>query len=269
MPESETLSSLADDLALIKEAAAEGGRIAMRHFRRNPDVWQKANDSPVTEADLAVDRFLSHELLAARPDYGWLSEETEDDPARFARRRCFVVDPIDGTRAFIDGRTTWCVSIAIVEDGASLAGTLDCPALGEIYHAIAGEGAYRDGRRLTGPGDDGTISIAGPAYLLHELPDRFAAANRKPKHIPSLAYRIAMVADGRLDATFVKADAHDWDIAAAGLLLSETGGRLLDAAGEDIRVGRSSSRHGPMLASRRDLAADLLPVLQRSAHKRS
>ena len=93
----------------------------------------KGGTSPVSEADYAVDRYLRETLTAARPAYGWLSEETADSAGRLAASRTFVVDPIDGTRAFLDGRSTWCVSIAVVEDGHPLAGVLDCPATGEIF----------------------------------------------------------------------------------------------------------------------------------------
>lgn len=267
MPAIELLPSLKDDLALIKGAGAEAGRIAMRHFKRDPQVWTKENDSPVSEADFAVDRFLRETLLAERPGYGWLSEETEEDPDRFSRRRSFVVDPIDGTRAFLKGDTTWCVSIAIVEDGVSQVGILDCPALEELFEAVRGEGAQRNGVAISAKGQNEVPSIAGPANMLRELPEKLSIANRKSKHIPSLAYRIAMVADGRLDATFVKPNAHDWDIAAACLLLTETGGRLVGPQGDDIAVGRSSSQHGPMLASQPHLLDDLLPLLQ-AAHDR-
>src|SRR5690606_33805884 len=105
----------------------------MRHFGRKPETWLKDGVSPVTEADIAVDTFLRETLLTARPDYGWLSEETADNLERLSAQRTFVVDPIDGTRAFIDGRSTWCVSIAVVEAGTPLVGVLDCPAIGEIY----------------------------------------------------------------------------------------------------------------------------------------
>ena len=138
----------ADDLALISEAAREAGRIALGFFKQSPEVWMKGGTSPVSEADYAVDRFLRETLTAARPDYGWLSEETADSAGRLAASRTFVVDPIDGTRAFLDGRSTWCVSIAVVEDGHPLAGVLDCPATGEIFSASAGKGACKDGRRL-------------------------------------------------------------------------------------------------------------------------
>nr|WP_256478381.1 3'(2'),5'-bisphosphate nucleotidase CysQ [Notoacmeibacter sp. MSK16QG-6] len=263
------MPALADDLALIREAAAEGGRIALAHFGSDPDVWSKENDSPVSEADLEVDHFLRTTLLAARPDYGWLSEETEDDPARLSKRRCFVVDPIDGTRAFLAGKTTWCVSIAIVEGGVPLTGVLDCPALDEMFEATAGQGAFRNGTRLRDRRDTDKLSIAGPANLVRGLPPHLAEANGFQGHIPSLAYRIAMVADGRLDATFIKPNAHDWDIAAAMLLLTETDGRLLQPDGDDVRVGQPAPKHGPLLASQAHLIGDLLPVLQAVAHKRS
>ncbi|WP_245412234.1 3'(2'),5'-bisphosphate nucleotidase CysQ [Notoacmeibacter ruber] len=258
-----------DDLRLIREAAATAGRIALKHFGRDPDVWHKENDSPVSEADFAVDEFLKTELLAARPDYGWLSEETEADPARFSRRRCFVVDPIDGTRAFLAGKKTWCVSIAIVEEGVPLVGVLDCPAIGEIFEATRGDGAYCNGSALKRQERQPPFSIAGPASMLREMPGSLLQTNRAQKHIPSLAYRIAMVADGRLDATFIKTNSHDWDIAAALLMLKETGGQVLTPDGSEATIGRSASSHGPLLACQNHLIEQLLPVLKAVANKRS
>ena len=128
---------LTTDLALVRDAAREAGEIAMRYFRKDPDVWMKEGVSPVSAADIAVDDFLRDTLGRARPDYGWLSEETADSHERLSARRTFVVDPIDGTRAFIAGQRTWCVSIAVVENGAPLVGVLDCPAKDEIYEATA------------------------------------------------------------------------------------------------------------------------------------
>src|SRR5690606_33459700 len=110
----------------------------MGYFGRNPEVWMKGGVSPVSEADYAADRFLKETLRAQRPDYGWLSEETVDTPERLSARRTFVVDPIDGTRAFLERQDVWCISIAVVEDGRPLAGVLDCPARSEVYVAGAG-----------------------------------------------------------------------------------------------------------------------------------
>ena len=146
-----------DDAALIVEAAREAGQIAMRFFRKSPEVWMKGGTSPVSEADYAVDDFLRRTLLAKRPDYGWLSEETIDNPDRLGARRLYVVDPIDGTRGFLAGDTRWCVSIAVVERGRPIAGVLDCPARAETYSATPGSGAYKNGRARLESAADGQV----------------------------------------------------------------------------------------------------------------
>ena len=129
MPAPDTVISAGEDLALLRDAAREAGIIAMRYFGNNPQVWMKGGTSPVSEADHAADAYLRDTLLSARPDYGWLSEETADNPVRLSARRTFVVDPIDGTRGFLEGLRSWCVSVAVVEDGRTLAGVLECPAM--------------------------------------------------------------------------------------------------------------------------------------------
>ena len=121
-------ADLAADLTLLVDAAREAGQIALRFFKQSPEVWLKGGTSPVSEADYAADSFLNEALIAARPDYGWLSEEAADNAARLSARRTFVVDPIDGTRGFLEGRREWCVSIAVVENGRPIAGVLECPA---------------------------------------------------------------------------------------------------------------------------------------------
>lgn len=257
-------AELADDLELITNAAAEAGALALRYFKKDPDVWLKDGHSPVSEADLAVDNYLRSALLDARPDYGWLSEETVDDRSRLACKRVFVVDPIDGTRAYLEGRDIWCVSIAIVEDGRTVCGVLDCPALDERFTALAGEGAYRDGTRLavSEAGETGrSLRIGGPKPFLRQLDPAIAARNRSTPYIPSLAYRIAMVADRRLDATFIRPSCNDWDIAASVLLLQEAGGALLDPAGATPRLAEADPCHGALLATTKWLGPDLLPVL--------
>lgn len=263
MPASDgKLLELDADLALLRDAAGEAGRIAMRYFRRDPEVWMKVGDSPVTEADLAVDRFLRDTLTAARPDHGWLSEETADDLSRLHARRTFVVDPIDGTRAFVDGRDTWCVSVAIVENGRPVAGVLDCPALGEVYEATAGGGARMNGRPMAVSALRDDPVIGGPAWMTRALPWDVRQRMRKLAHVPSLAYRLAMVADGRLDGTFIRPDSHDWDIAAAELMLREAGGALVGQDGATPPMATRNPRHGSMAAGSPHLVGQLLAALR-------
>ncbi|MBO6718213.1 MAG: 3'(2'),5'-bisphosphate nucleotidase CysQ [Rhizobiaceae bacterium] len=242
------LAEPASDLELIAAAAAEAGRIAMRYFGNAPEVWMKPGESPVTEADFAVDTFLRETLTSARPGYGWLSEETVDSAERLSARRTFVVDPIDGTRAFVEGRNVWCVSVAVVETGRPLAGVLDCPALGEVYLAAAGGGATRNGEAIAVRSPTDGVMVAGPRPLTDALRNHYPGLQRRHPYIPSLAYRIAMLADGRVDGTFVKPDSHDWDLAAADLILAESGGRVLDPRGHELVYAGIDPVHGVLAA---------------------
>jgi len=255
--------SLADDLALLREAAAEAGRIAMRYFGKSPEVWLKGGTSPVSEADIAVDRFLRETLLGARPDHGWLSEETADDLARLDARRTFVVDPIDGTRAFIDGRSTWCVSVAIVEAGRPLAGVLDCPAKGEVYSAALGNGASKNGVALAVRALGEAIDLGGPKSFVQDLPQHLRDRVRPAQYVPSLAYRIALVADGSLHGTFIKPNANDWDLAAADLILGEAGGAIVNGAGARPLYAGSDPRHGALAAGSGPLLDEMAATIAR------
>ncbi|OHV87835.1 3'(2'),5'-bisphosphate nucleotidase CysQ [Mesorhizobium sp. ORS 3428] len=250
-----------EDLALLRDAAREAGTIAMRYFGHNPQVWMKGGTSPVSEADHAVDAYLRETLLKARPDYGWLSEETADDHARLSARRTFVVDPIDGTRGFLDGLHSWCVSVAVVEDGRSLAGVLACPAKQETYWALPGEGAFLNGRRLQVRALADTVDIGGPKPLVDRIPESWQGRLRRIAYIPSLAYRLAMIANGKIDATFVKPNAHDWDIAAADLILAEAGGTLLDRTGKRPLYAGEVTNHGALAAGSGELLGVLAGVI--------
>ena len=257
-------SEAREDLALLRDAAREAGVIAMRYFGNNPQVWMKGGTSPVSEADHAADAYLRETLLSARPHYGWLSEETADNHARLSARRTFVVDPIDGTRGFLDGLHSWCVSVAVVENGRSLAGVLECPAKRETYWALPGEGAFLNGRRIhvRPPGE--AVDIGGPKTLVDMMPEAWQGRLRRTAYIPSLAYRLAMIANGKLDATFVKPNAHDWDIAAADLILSEAGGALLDHGGKPPRYAGEVTSHGALAAGSGELLGVLAGVIDRA-----
>lgn len=252
----------AADLALLADAARRAGAMAMGYFRQSPEVWTKGDSSPVSEADLAVDRFLAEHLGGARPDYGWLSEESVDDPARLARRRIFTVDPIDGTRAFVRGDEDWTVSLAIVEDGRPIAAAVFCPPRGELFLARRGGGAHLNGALVTTSGATSLAGarVGGPKGFVRSA--AFAAAGVEPVPlVHSLAYRLSLVAAGRLDAAAASSKACDWDLAAADLLVHEAGGRLTDLGGQSVTYNRESVRHPPLVAATpavHDAIAELL-----------
>ncbi len=263
MPESNTVSArnLSDDLNLIRDAAAEAGDIAMRHFGRDPEVWMKTGRSPVSEADIAVDRFLRKTLRGARPDYGWLSEESDRHGSESTNQRTFVVDPIDGTRAFLAGKDIWCVSIAIVEQGVPVVGVLDCPVRKEVYRAYAGSGAACNGAAITVRMPSSAPIVGGPPSMIRSVPTQLREMLVEGRYVPSLAYRIAMVASGELDATFVKPNAHDWDVAAADIILAEAGGIVLDATGKPPYYAGRDPRLGALAAGSGSLIEDMAAVL--------
>ncbi len=245
------LSTLQSDMLAIAEAA---GRLALAHFRMDEnthaEIQYKAGMSPVTAADFEVDTFLKHQLLKLLPEAGWLSEETEDGPHRLAKTRVFVVDPIDGTRAFMSGDPRWAVSVALVEHGQPVLASLFAPAMNEIFSAEIGQGAELNGKRMTHlPAEPRNIIAAGPIPLLDILSRSGMALQRVPK-IPSLAYRLVSVATNAIDIGLAGPNAHDWDIAAADLILREAHVPLTGFGNERIRYNGADTRHGGLVAAR-------------------
>lgn len=243
------LTSAHDDLELLRTCAVTAGIIAAGYFRRDLKTWTKANASPVTEADILVDKFLASALGAARPDYGWLSEETADNPDRLSRRRVFIVDPIDGTRGFIRGEDSWTVSLAVVEDGVPIAGVVYAPVRDEMYDAFAGGGARLNGKPLIRRATPrhGPI-IPGPGAVHAELQAGGLDYVRGP-HLPSLAYRLVQVATGGIDALAVRRGSQDWDIAGAAMILAECGITFEDVCLGAVRFNAAEIRHGALAAS--------------------
>ncbi|WP_374469800.1 3'(2'),5'-bisphosphate nucleotidase CysQ [Phenylobacterium sp.] len=257
--------SVADDLALILDAAREAGRLAHDLRARGLEVEYKAGNSPVTNADLAADALLRERLGAARPDYGWLSEETADDPARLGRRRLFVVDPIDGTRAFLNDRPWWSVSIAVVEDQRPVAGVVFAPEVGETYAAQAGQGATCNGAPI-GPSAacvvEGCAMTGDPRVFAHpSWPIPWPEMRIEQRN--STAYRMCLVAAGEFDVAVAPIPKHDWDVAAADLIATEAGCYVGDHAGRTFRYNGPSPVQRSLICA----APGLAPlILERVRH---
>lgn len=238
-----------EDLELLRSSAVAAGIIAAGYFRRDVKSWTKENASPVSEADIVLDQFLRAQLTAARPDYGWLSEESADTPDRLTRRRAFVVDPIDGTRGFIRGEDSWTVSLAVVEDGVAIAGVVYAPVRDEMYDASRGGGARLNGEpiiRRPVPGRTRPL-IPAPGAVHQELQAAGLDYARGPAY-PSLAYRLVQVSTGRLDAAVARRGAQDWDIAGAAVILAEAGIGFADVCMGALRFNRPEIRHGALAA---------------------
>jgi myo-inositol-1(or 4)-monophosphatase len=273
------------DVALAAEIAGNAATIAMGHFapgaRSSSKSWDKADGSPVSAADLDVNTYLKGVIAAARPDDGWLSEECADTDARLHKRRVWVVDPIDGTRDFLRGRTGWAVSVALVEDGAVSVGVLAAPAQNRLYAASAGHGATLNGKPLQVSGlatlDGVRLPIDEANMAASYWPGPWpGTAVAKPN---SLALRMAMLAADEADAWMEGRSIAEWDVAASSLILSEAGGMLTDRHGAALAFNRpvplfqglaaaTPALHGDVLA-RLDHALKIFAARRRSESRQA
>lgn len=233
------------------EAVREAGALALGYYRTDLKKWMKSGDSIVTEADIAVNDLLHARLAAQRPDYGWLSEETEDDPARLKCSRVWVVDPIDGTRAFAKGKPHFVLSVALVEDGTPVLGVLFNPATDEFFEAAAGGGSTLNGVTIV-VGDRAEIAgcrmaAHGPMFKHPAWPEPWPDMDIVERN--SVAYRIALVACNAADAALALNAKNDWDLAAADLVLHEAGGRLTSHDGKRLVYNRELPRHRSLIAA--------------------
>jgi myo-inositol-1(or 4)-monophosphatase len=243
-----SLSALAPALAETVRAA---GDVALKTFRQPLRQWIKGESSPVSEADIAVNDFLRERLLGLAGGYGWLSEETEDDQERLKHARVWVVDPIDGTSAFLRHVPEWTVSAALVEDGAPVIGIVFNPATGEFFHAIKGRGAFLNDQPIKASDKktlDGAFLIASGGLFKKKI-WKEPWPEVKTKWVNSVAYRLALVASGMADATISLSTKCEWDLAAAALLVEEAGGAITNHHGETHRYNLAVPRFPSLVAS--------------------
>ncbi|MGI9368980.1 MAG: 3'(2'),5'-bisphosphate nucleotidase CysQ [Ruegeria sp.] len=255
----------ATDLSLLIDAASEAGRIATRYSGRDAQKWDKPEGAgPVTEADLAVNAMLEQHLSAARPGYGWLSEETEDSPDRLERDRVFIIDPIDGTRSFAEGSRTWAHSLAVAEHGVVTAAVIYLPLRDLMFAAAQGQGASLNGSPIraapTSDLDQASILAAKPNmdkrhWRDGQVPD-FKRAFR-----PSLAYRMALVAQGRFDGMMTLRPSWEWDIAAGDLIIREAQGVSSDRYGQSFRFNNPHPQLSGVIGAGADVHALLCAKL--------
>jgi myo-inositol-1(or 4)-monophosphatase len=252
------------DAELLHAAVREAGLLARSLFQKVKG-WTKSDGSPVTEADLAVDKLLKARLHDVRPDYGWLSEETPDSVDRLAKSKVWIVDPIDGTRAFANGGDEWCVAAALLIDGRPELTVIYRPMVEEFYEARRGKGAHRNGKLLHVGKPSGLAGarVLGNASAIKQLeakaPIKPIASGNTP-----LAMRLARVASGELDAALSTTPKHDWDLAAGDLLVHEAGGTVTGLNGKIFAYNRAETRQANYVATSQALHATLLEQLAAS-----
>jgi myo-inositol-1(or 4)-monophosphatase len=256
-----------NDLALLEHTVREAGAIARKYFGASYKTWNKAGQ-PVTDADIAINAFLRAHFASARPSYGWLSEETEDNPAQRAAECVFIVDPIDGTTAFVKGRPHFSISVAIVRESQPTAAVVFNPITEECFTAARGEGAFLNGRSIHTSDRaelEGCRMLGAKDVFAH--PAWNTPLNRPwpPMHVEtrsSIAYRMALVASGEFDAALFLSAKHDWDVAAGDLIVREAGGLVSHHDGATPRYNGAETLQPSMICAGPELYALLLDRLK-------
>ena len=265
-----TIFEYQKELVVAEEAAREAGMAGMGLFKGKYDVQEKSKNNPVTTADLEANRIIRDKIKKNFPQDGWLSEEDQDTSRRMSLDRVWVVDPIDGTKEFIEGIPQFAVSIAFVVDGRPMVAIIYNPAKDRFYKAAAGQGAFLNGQAIwvTRRDDvDGALLLVSRS----EPQKRFQGFvdHCEIKQVGSIAYRLAKVASGEGDGTVTFRTIHEWDICAGVLMVLEAGGKVIDGNGEAMLFNRELPKHRGVVAASNGLA-DGLQALWREAmaHRR-
>ncbi len=252
--------NLAADQALLLDTVTAASELAHDLFRRGVKSWKKEDHTPLTEADIAVNQLLQDRLCSARPEYGWLSEETSDDRCRMDCARVWIVDPIDGTKGFVKGNDQWCISAALVEKGKPLLGVIINPVTSETFVATEGVGAFRNGSKLR---SNRRENVSGCTLVMHH---NIVKSDRWTKPWPdinlsmwnSMALRLCRVATGEADGAVAISGKSDWDLAAADLIVQEAGGSVTDLNGTRMRYNGAETVHRGIVGADAEFHRQLL-----------
>ena len=259
------------ELTVAVQAARAAGAIVLRWYEGDYTIRQKSNDSPVTEADVEANTCIQQLVRAAFPDDGWLSEETRDSGERLGKARVWIVDPLDGTKEFVSRIPEFCVCIGLVEHEVPVLGVSYNPVRDELFAGARGSGVTLNGvPAQVGSGRD----IAAASFLAsrsesargewHEFESSLRIALTG-----SVAYKLALIAAGRGDATFSLTPKNEWDICAGAALITEAGGRITDQYGRPLRFNQAQTQLPGLIASNPHLHAAILQLLARHGKRAS
>ena len=254
-----------DKLELALDAGRKTGALTLEYFGRQAHVRDKGGGHPVSAADLEADTLLKEILLGACPDYGWLSEETADDPRRLHKETVWIVDPIDGTREFLQRIPEYVVSIALVRQGEPVVGVIFNPARDDLYAAVRGGGAFLNGKRVfcsaTSRLDQATLIVSRSEAGRGEV-DSFHPHLGRVRPLGSVSYKLASVAAGQGDLNLSVQPKNEWDVCAGDLLVREAGGRMLDLKGRVRRYNQLNPRiDGGLVAGNQALTSAMLELI--------
>jgi myo-inositol-1(or 4)-monophosphatase len=245
----------AEEFDTAERAAWEAGQLVKKLFKGKFDVREKSKNNPVTTADIEANHRIREIIQAKFPRDGWLSEEDSDDTGRLTSSRLWIVDPIDGTKEFIEGVPQFAVSIGFVVDGQPKVAVVYNPAEEQLYRAAAGQGAELNGKRIrVTPRQDmhGALLLVSRSEPLRKF--QVFVDLCEIQSVGSIAYRLAKVAGGEGDGTLTFRSIHEWDVCAGVLIAEEAGGKVVDGNGKRLVFNQRDAKHHGIVAANERLA---------------
>ena len=248
-----------NDLKLAINASLKAGEIIMQYYCDDYEIKEKGYHNPVTTADNEADTYLKSTLMSARPQYGWLSEETVDSKNRLNKEKVWIVDPLDGTKEFIEGVPQFVVSIALVEKGIPIIGVLHNPVTKETFHAAKGGGAYLDQGQYRCSIKDSTrdmVILNSRSETRRGLWEPYKKHFKKLRPIGSVAYKMGLTAIGKADIFATLRPKNEWDICAGTCLINEAGGKVINLNGKEITFNNQKTLIEPGLIAGYNLSVE-------------
>lgn len=260
------MSTYARERALAEKTARRAGAAILEVWKRDFDVEEKADGKgPLTEADLAANAILIEDIQAAFPDDAILSEETVDTEARLSNPRCWIIDPLDGTREFTLKIPEFCVSVGFVVDGQAVVGALYNPATDELISGEVGVGVTVDGEASAVSTHD---ELEGGRFLVSRSEHKkgwFEAYEDMADMIPmgSVAWKFALVAIGRAEATFTPKPRNEWDLCGGVACVRAAGGKATNGEGVDYTFNRPDPLHIGVCGTNGAIHARVMGMMER------
>ncbi|MBD67651.1 MAG: 3'(2'),5'-bisphosphate nucleotidase CysQ [Candidatus Marinimicrobia bacterium] len=248
-----------NDLKLAINASLKAGEIIMQYYCDDYEIKEKGYHNPVTTADNEADTYLKSTLMSARPQYGWLSEETVDSKNRLNKEKVWIVDPLDGTKEFIEGVPQFVVSIALVEKGIPIIGVLHNPVTKETFHAAKGEGAYLNQGQYRCSIKDSTrdmVILNSRSETRRGLWEPYKKHFKELRPIGSVAYKMGLTAIGKADIFATLRPKNEWDICAGTCLINEAGGKVINLNGKEITFNNQKTLIEPGLIAGYNLSVE-------------
>lgn len=246
------------------EAAKVAGEIIMGYYHDSYEIQEKGYHNPVTTADHEADKYLRETLTAAFPEYGWLSEETVDSKDRLNSKRCWVVDPLDGTKEFIEGVPQFVVSVALVEDGSPIIGILYNPATKDLFTAIHGQGASFNGKSISCSNETDLKKVTilnSRSETRRGLWEPFKDTFGELKAIGSVAFKLGLTASAQADFFATLRPKNEWDVCAGHCIVNEAGGDLVKLDGSVLKYNQPVTLFKPgLMAGRQELIEKALKI---------